>query len=88
MYLQVSIQQKTSETGENISIEVWGWWYQNVEKQVQYVCSKAGDEGSIYAARQGMRTCNNTNMHNPSLHLFYYEANSLRLSSIQGPWTF
>ena len=27
------------------------------EKQVQYICSKTGDEGSIhvYAARQGMR---------------------------------
>ena len=29
------------------------------------------DEGNIYAARQGMRACNN-NMRNPSLHLFYY----------------
>ena len=28
---------------------------QRVEKQVQYLCSKTGDEGSIYAARQGMR---------------------------------
>ena len=36
-----------------------------VEKQVQYICSKTGDEGSIYAARQGMRVCNNTNMRNP-----------------------
>ena len=26
-----------------------------VEKQVQYICSKTGDEGNIYAARQGMR---------------------------------
>ena len=26
---------------------------------------KTGDEGSIYAARQGMRACNNTNMRNP-----------------------
>ena len=49
---------------------------------MQYICSKTGDEGSIYAARQemravyaakqGMRVCNNTNKHNPSLHLFYY----------------
>ena len=36
-----------------------------VEKQVQYMCSKTGDEGNIYAARQGMRVCNNTNMRNP-----------------------
>ena len=36
-----------------------------VEKQVQYICIKTGDEGSIYAARQGMRVCNNTNMRNP-----------------------
>ena len=26
---------------------------------------KTGDEGSIYAARQGMRAYNNTNMRNP-----------------------
>ena len=36
---------------------------------MQYICSKTGDEGSIYmymyAARQGMRACNNTNMRNP-----------------------
>ena len=32
---------------------------------MQYMYSKTGDEGSIYAARQGMRACNNTNMHNP-----------------------
>ena len=42
---------------------------------MQYICSKTGDEGSMYAARrdegsiyasrQGMRACNNTNMHNP-----------------------
>ena len=36
-----------------------------------FICSKTGDEGSIYAARQGMRACNNNNMRNPSLHLFY-----------------
>ena len=29
------------------------------------MCSKTGDEGSIYAARQGMRACNNNNMPNP-----------------------
>ena len=29
---------------------------------MQYMCSKTGDEGSIYAARQGMRACNNTNI--------------------------
>ena len=29
------------------------------------ICSKTGDEGSIYAARQGMRACNNNNMRNP-----------------------
>ena len=33
------------------------------------VCSKTGDEDSIYAAKQGMRACN---MCNPSLYLFYY----------------
>ena len=38
---------------------------------MQYICSKTGDEGTIYAARQEMRACNN-NMRNPSLHLFYY----------------
>ena len=32
---------------------------------MQYICSKTGDEGSIYVARQGMRACNNTNMRNP-----------------------
>ena len=32
---------------------------------MQYICSKTGDEGSIYAARQGMRACNNNNMRNP-----------------------
>ena len=32
---------------------------------MQYMYSKTGDEGSIYAARQGMRACNNTNMRNP-----------------------
>ena len=32
---------------------------------MQYICSKTWDEGSIYAARQGMRACNNTNMRNP-----------------------
>ena len=31
---------------------------------MQYIYSKTGDEGSIYAARQGMRACNNTNMRN------------------------
>ena len=31
---------------------------------MQYIYSKTGDEGSIYAARQGMRACNNTNMCN------------------------
>ena len=30
-----------------------------------YICSKTGDEGNIYAARQGMRTCNNNNMRYP-----------------------
>ena len=30
----------------------------------QYICSKTGEDGSIYAARQGMRACN-TNMRNP-----------------------
>ena len=39
---------------------------------MQYICSKTGDEGSIYAVRQGMRACNNNNMCNPSLRLFYY----------------
>ena len=29
------------------------------------ICSKTGDEGNIYAARQGMRACNNNNMRNP-----------------------
>ena len=38
---------------------------------MQYICGKTGDEGNIYAARQGMRACNNNNMRNPSLHLFY-----------------
>ena len=28
---------------------------QKVEKQVHYKCSKTGDEGSLYAAIQGMR---------------------------------
>ena len=42
------------------------------ETRAVYICSKTGDEGSIYAAKQGMRACNNTNKHNPSLHLFYY----------------
>ena len=37
-----------------------------------FICSKKGSEGSIYAARQGMRACNNNNMRNPFLHLFYY----------------
>ena len=37
---------------------------------MQYKCSKTEDEGSIeegsiYAARQGMRACNNNNMPNP-----------------------
>ena len=31
---------------------------------MQYIYSKTGDEGSIYAARQGMRACNNNNMRN------------------------
>ena len=30
-----------------------------------YAARRLGDEGSIYAARQGMRECNNTNMRNP-----------------------
>ena len=31
-----------------------------------FICSKTEDEGSIlYAPRQGMRACNNKNMHNP-----------------------
>ena len=38
---------------------------------MQYICRKTGDEGSIYAARQGMKACNNNNMRNPSLHLYY-----------------
>ena len=30
------------------------------------ICSKTGNEGSIYAVRQvGMRACNNNNMRNP-----------------------
>ena len=32
---------------------------------MQYICSKTGDEGNIYSARQGVRACNNTTMHNP-----------------------
>ena len=32
---------------------------------MQYIFSNTGDEGSIYAARQGMRACNNNNMRNP-----------------------
>ena len=32
---------------------------------MQYMYSKTGDEDSIYAARQGMRACNNTNLRNP-----------------------
>ena len=32
---------------------------------MQYICSKTGDEGNIYAARQEMRACNNNNMRNP-----------------------
>ena len=32
---------------------------------MQYIYSKTGDEGSIYAARQGMRACNNNNRRNP-----------------------
>ena len=39
---------------------------------MQYICGKTRDEGSKYAARQEMRVCNNNNMCNPSLHLFYY----------------
>ena len=46
---------------------------------MQYICSKTGDEGSIYAARQGMRACNNTNMRNPiikmSLHPSTFNGN-------------
>ena len=35
---------------------------------MQYICcSKTGDEGNIYAARQEMRACNNNNMRNPKL---------------------
>ena len=37
--------------------------YEKVGKQ--YLCSKTRDEGSIYAARQGMRAFNNNNMRNP-----------------------
>ena len=38
-----------------------------------FICNKTKDEGSIlYAPRQGMRACNNNNMHNPTLHLFHY----------------
>ena len=37
-----------------------------------FICSKTEDEGSIYAARQEMRACDNNNMRNPSIHLFYY----------------
>ena len=35
------------------------------ETSAVYICSKTGDEGRIYAARQGMRACNNNNMRNP-----------------------
>ena len=38
------------------------------ETSAVYICSKTGDEGNIYTATQGMRACNNNNMHNPSLH--------------------
>ena len=31
---------------------------------MQYICNKTGDEGNIYATRQG-RACNNTNTRNP-----------------------
>ena len=36
-----------------------------VPKSRETICSKTGDEGNIYAARQGMRACNNNNMRNP-----------------------
>ena len=55
---------------KNISIKMLkdvGMTVPKVEKQVQYICSKTGDEGNIYAARQGMRACNNNNMRNPIL---------------------
>ena len=32
---------------------------------MQFICNKTGDEGRIYAARQGMRAYNNNNMRNP-----------------------
>ena len=32
---------------------------------MQYISSKTGDEGNIYAAKQGMRACNNSNMSSP-----------------------
>ena len=31
-----------------------------------------GYAAGIYTARQGMRACNNNDMRNPSLHLYYY----------------
>ena len=34
-------------------------------RETSAICSKTGDERSIYAARQGMRACNNNNMRNP-----------------------
>ena len=45
----------------------------------QYICSKTGDECSIYEARKWMRVCDNNNMCNPSLHLLYYGLRMLLL---------
>ena len=56
------------QESKSISIKMMkdvGMTVPKVEKQVQYICSKTGDEGSIYAAKQGMRACNNNNMRNP-----------------------
>ena len=72
----------TKNQSKNISIKMLKDVEMTVPKSRETsACNNTGDEGSIficsktgsiYAARQGMRACNNNNMRNPSLHLFYY----------------
>ena len=57
-------EKPTKQGSKNIFIKILkdvGMTVPKRREQVPYICSKTGDEGNIYAAKQGMRACNNNN---------------------------
>ena len=61
----IEVQLHSHKESKNISIKMLKDVEMTVPKSREtsavYICSKTGDEGSIYAARQGMRASNMRN---------------------------